>query len=365
MKYEVTGVLAEDPLRDLAIVALKTQKTGFPFLRISSRRPEQGERILVMGNPGGLDFTLSDGLISAVRNYRGLHEVIQISAPISPGSSGSPIMDLAGEVLALAFGGLSDGQNLNFGIGSTHIFNISSKAQKTVASVPAFGATDKAATYLKISRLIQVGFDAYAADNHDKALLIADEILELMPNLAEAHALRSAALEGLGDLDNALKAISRAIELEPEDPAYYRFRALILTSMRQFEQALKDNTKAIEMGGPQTASGYYFRSSTFKEMGNVRSALEDINNAIDLEPSDPTYYESRAGYHFELRDTPQAIADFRKALQLHTASRDKSAVQGLIYLLQGERDKGLECVREAARLGHKASKTAIENLNIQ
>jgi Trypsin-like peptidase domain len=67
----------------------------------------------VIGNPNGLQGTVSDGLIAAFREDRSL---IQITAPISPGSSGSPVLDETGQVIGVATLMEVDGQNLNFAI---------------------------------------------------------------------------------------------------------------------------------------------------------------------------------------------------------------------------------------------------------
>jgi serine protease Do len=73
----------------------------------------EGQRVLVIGNPNGLQGTVSDGLIAAFREDRSL---IQITAPISPGSSGSPVLDETGQVIGVATLMEVDGQNLNFAI---------------------------------------------------------------------------------------------------------------------------------------------------------------------------------------------------------------------------------------------------------
>jgi Trypsin-like peptidase domain len=69
--------------------------------------------VLVIGNPTGLQGTVSDGLIAAFRENRSL---IQITAPISPGSSGSPVLDENGLVIGVATLQRVEGQNLNFAI---------------------------------------------------------------------------------------------------------------------------------------------------------------------------------------------------------------------------------------------------------
>lgn len=84
---------------------------------------EPGEQIIVVGGPLGLANTLSDGIVSAVRTNseirgKGIEhpdlKFVQITAPISPGSSGSPVVSLKGQVIGNAVAGYIYGQNLNF-----------------------------------------------------------------------------------------------------------------------------------------------------------------------------------------------------------------------------------------------------------
>jgi|SRR5580692_5949148 serine protease Do len=93
------------PNADLAI--LKFFAVDVPYLRLgSSQSAVEGQHILVIGNPGGLQGTVSDGLISAFREDR---SYMQITAPISPGSSGSPVLDEEGKVIGVAVSQIVEG----------------------------------------------------------------------------------------------------------------------------------------------------------------------------------------------------------------------------------------------------------------
>lgn len=111
--YPVNTVVAEDRLNDLIMVSTTVPQGEFTPLQIVSETPQVGEKIVVIGNPLGLDHTVSDGIVSAFREKDG-RKMIQITAPISPGSSGSPVVNMKGEVIGVAFMQLIGGQNLNF-----------------------------------------------------------------------------------------------------------------------------------------------------------------------------------------------------------------------------------------------------------
>jgi serine protease Do len=114
-QFDVVEVLAASPEHDLALVRVEAQ--GLPPLSLGdSDAMRPGDPVVAIGNPLGLEDTVSNGLISAVRTIHEGAEVLQISAPIAPGSSGGPIFNDRGEVIGVAAAFLQRGQNLNFGV---------------------------------------------------------------------------------------------------------------------------------------------------------------------------------------------------------------------------------------------------------
>jgi len=119
--YHVLRVHGFDVDRDLAVFQLGRMKGGklerpsglHPLALGGSSGLRAGDRIATISSPRGLANTVSDGLVSAIRDDEG-DRMIQISAPISPGSSGAPVFDASGKVVGIATLQLSEGQNLNF-----------------------------------------------------------------------------------------------------------------------------------------------------------------------------------------------------------------------------------------------------------
>lgn len=73
-----------------------------------------GARAYAIGNPRGLENTMSDGIVSGIRKYRGTLEAIQTTAPISPGSSGGGLFDDQGRLIGITTFSVKEAQNLNF-----------------------------------------------------------------------------------------------------------------------------------------------------------------------------------------------------------------------------------------------------------
>ena len=131
-QFTVEGVLADDPKNDLVLLKLKGK--DLPFLTLgNSDKIEVGTRIAVIGSPLGLEGTLSEGIVSAVRDLLGEQRILQVTAAISPGSSGSPVLKADGDVIGVAMALLREGQSLNFAVPAVAIKMLLARAQENSA----------------------------------------------------------------------------------------------------------------------------------------------------------------------------------------------------------------------------------------
>jgi S1-C subfamily serine protease len=111
----VREVIAVDAEHDIAIV--RVDANDLPVLRLgNSRRVRAGDPVVAIGHPLGLEDTISNGLVSAVRKIDDSLTIFQISAPIAPGSSGGPLIDDQGRVIGISTATVARGQNINFGM---------------------------------------------------------------------------------------------------------------------------------------------------------------------------------------------------------------------------------------------------------
>ena len=114
--YDVDGVVAFDKARDLAVI--KAHGQNFRVVTLgNSDRVQVGEEIVAIGSPLSLESTVSSGIVSGIRTIKEEGgKFLQITAPISPGSSGGPLFNMAGEVVGITTLYLKGGENLNFAI---------------------------------------------------------------------------------------------------------------------------------------------------------------------------------------------------------------------------------------------------------
>jgi len=125
-KYDIEGITAVDPERDLVVLKISGARAGAVTLG-NSESVQVGETVYAVGNPQGLEGTFSQGIISSIREV-GTNKLLQITAPISPGSSGGPVLNGKGEVIGVSVATFRGGQNLNFAIPSNYLKTLLGKA---------------------------------------------------------------------------------------------------------------------------------------------------------------------------------------------------------------------------------------------
>jgi S1-C subfamily serine protease len=137
-KLPIDGTVGIDGTHDLAVLSVPTAKA--PQLPLGkSSDAAAGDEVYAIGNPQGLEGTFSAGIISGVRKI-GTDTIIQITAPISPGSSGGPVTNMKGEVIGVSVATFKGGQNLNFAIPSTCVESLLAKPTPVTALAKAMKA---------------------------------------------------------------------------------------------------------------------------------------------------------------------------------------------------------------------------------
>lgn len=246
--------------RDLAMLKVPVNITSYlpvpqkPTFKI-------GQRVVVIGNPKGLESALSDGIISGLRKISDeFGEVIQTTAPISPGSSGGPLLTLKGEAIGVTTFQVISGQNLNFAVPLASFVSelpnarwlsipqwrkelVRPEVDRTLAraiSEATSGHKELAKSLLRdVLRLDESNQDALLAlaricveewDNL-QALRLLKTYLNIDSTNAEAYEMQGIVLDKVGRPDQALQAYERALALDDRLPKA-RYEIIVLLALR-------------------------------------------------------------------------------------------------------------------------------------
>jgi S1-C subfamily serine protease len=127
-------VIGWDKALDLALI--KTEITPeYVFSVVDRVIPQVGDSVLAIGSPGGLEKTVTMGIVSALsRRFLQIGDVIQIDAAVNHGNSGGPVVDMSGRLVGIVFAGIEQYPGLNFAV----------PAERLAAALPAMLAGGKA-----------------------------------------------------------------------------------------------------------------------------------------------------------------------------------------------------------------------------
>src|ERR1035438_5366364 len=125
--YRVDSILGYEIDHDVA--AIQVSGASLPALSTETiEEPKVGDRVVAIGAPLGLESTVSEGIVSAIRDAGTMH-IIQTTASISPGSSGGPLLNEFGRVIGLTTSTVLNGQSINFVVSARHVSELLSRKQ--------------------------------------------------------------------------------------------------------------------------------------------------------------------------------------------------------------------------------------------
>src|ERR1041385_8018390 len=201
--YPVKGVLAVDAEGDIALLKIDAPANQIRPLPLDKTSPQEGESVVVIGNPLGLEGSVTNGIVSAVRDIPTFGRIIQITAPISSGSSGSPVVNMQGQVIGIATLQITGGQSVNFAIPSERISQLQVATIMSLADLVASTGRNKRA---KAVQFFRDGLSFLSKDDCEKALPYFEKAVESDSNYAEAWAQSGFCNEKLGKHAEALEA---------------------------------------------------------------------------------------------------------------------------------------------------------------
>lgn len=280
--YPIEGIAATDKANDLAL--LKVTAHGITPLPIGDSDSVQiGETVYVAGNPAGFEGTFSDGIISGRRESFTRKERLQMTAPISKGSSGGPVLNRKGEVIGISTALYNPllGQHIYFAVPSKALRKLLHRPGKSkpVASIKKTGS-----------------YTTYLLRGYEKA--------------------------SSGDYEGAIREFTRAIRSNPDYPAYGRYAALVgrgtaRNILGQHSRAIANFDAAILLRSDDVTV-YLGRGSARLALGKFASSIIDFNAVIRLEPKLAAGYCGRGAGRLGLGEVLTARKDLRIALRLAT-----------------------------------------------
>ncbi len=279
-KFTVRGVLAVDGEGDLALLQVEVPRGAAVPLQIGRAVPQEGESVVVIGNPYGLEGSVSNGIVSAIRVIAGYGKIIQITAPISPGSSGSPVVNMAGQVIGVATLQGAEGQSLNFAVPSDRITQLKIGEVQTFASLQAETQKNKRSA---AERLYSQGLAQLSRDDYGRALPYFEKATEADATYAEAWYQAGYCYGILGRHQDALKASRQAAKLRPDWAETYVNIGASSFALGQYKDAVDAYRQAnrLDESNPETQ---YSLGMSFNKLNRPDEEILAYRRAVAIKP---------------------------------------------------------------------------------
>lgn len=353
-EYPVKLVLAESEELDLIKVSVDIPEKATKFVEVTNTVPEVAERVLVVGNPFGLEQTVSEGVISGIRDIPTIGKVFQVSAPLHPGSSGGPVLNMKGQVIGIVIFGTWDAeQNMGFAVSGEQVLTLKLRKNKKslaewTSSVPE-REIDVWNLYLNGLMFIWVG-------EYEKSLDCFQKVIDANKFSAEAWFYAGYLYGKLGRHQEEIEAYKQTIRIRPVSlrehfilARAYFYLGMTYDELGRHLDAIEAFKRVIRIN-PDFADAHCNLGNVYAKLRRYEEAIEAYKQAIHIEPD-------RAGFHTNLGATygnlgryQQEIKAYRQAILIKPDYAKAYIGLGAAYDALGQYEAAIENSKQAIRI---------------
>ncbi len=279
--YPVAGLASLDEDGDLALLSVeappeRSRPVDFGPL------PEEAETIFVIGNPLKLEGSITNGIVSAIREVPNVGKIVQITAPVSHGNSGSPVFNLKGQVVGVVTIKVTNGQNINLAIAAARVVDLRAGNLEDVRKLPVNDRSGDLA-----DSLYRRGLDSLWLGNYDSALSYFENAVYKNPERADAWVQVGYCRVKQGKNEEAIRAYQQALQLQPDSVETHNKLGDAFYFAGRFSEAIESYKEAARLR-PHDAEAHYNLTLAYFEVGN--RSLELAQSRI-LRQLDEKLYE--------------------------------------------------------------------------
>jgi tetratricopeptide (TPR) repeat protein len=344
--YPVKAVLAENKEADLLKLEVAIPPSEIAWVPVSDALPEIAERVVVVGSPMGLEQTVSEGIVSSIRDLPPVGTVFQMSAPISPGSSGSPVVSTRGQVVGIATFQFVQGQNLNFAVAARQILTLRKFEPPKSVSEWTFAHLNN--TPRAVEALCQKGFSFSINGEDRKAVDYFKKATEEDPKDATAWSGLGSCYAGLANPEEAIAAYRQAVEVNPADETTRFYLANYYGKIGRYDDAIAAYREAIRIN-PRFEAAHFNLGVVFSRLGRHEEGKNEFEAVIRLNPEAASAYYNAGISYTELGRYQEAIAAQENALRLNPDFAPAYYAIGAAYAKLGKEKEGFTAYTDAIR----------------
>ena len=289
--YPAAGALALDEEGDLALLSVAMPAERAHSSEVTALLPDEGEKIFVIGNPLRLEGSVADGIVSAVREVPNFGRIIQITAPISHGNSGSPVFNMKGQVIGVVTIKVVNGQNISLALAAARLTSLRAGRLQLFDELASRAARRAADPEASAEWWYKNGLNSLWLGNYDGALDSFENVVNKNPNSVEAWIQVGYCKVKQGKNADAIRAYKQALRLRPNSVETYNKLGDAYYYASNFDEAIAAYKQAARLR-PDQPEAYYNLGMAYLELGDRNAALAQSRL---LEPLDAELYQKLLG----------------------------------------------------------------------
>ncbi|MEE4266010.1 MAG: tetratricopeptide repeat protein [Desulfobacteraceae bacterium] len=345
--YPIKLVVADNKATDLVKVLVDIPRQKIKWVKTADGLPSIAEQVLVVGSPMGLEQTVSEGIVSSIRTIPSIGDFFQMSAPISPGSSGSPVINLKGKVVGVATFQMVRGQNLNFAVSIKSVKKL--KPVKAGMSMSLWTFNNSLNQPGIAEKLCRQGFSFSINGEDQKALEFFEEAIATDPKNTMAWNGLGYCHVGLNNSTAAIKAYQQAIETNPTDETLYFTLGNYYVKLEQHQEAIKAYQQVIRLK-PDFEEAYFQLGVVYSRIGRLDEGTNAFETVIRLNPDAvPAHFNVGIAYAM-LGRYQDALKANQEALRVDPEFAPAHNNIGLLQKEFGNADLEIEAYKRAIRI---------------
>lgn len=345
--HPIKTVIAENQATDLIKVRVDIPPEKIHWLAVSPEAPLVAQHVVVVGSPMGLEQSVSDGIVSSVREIPGLGTFYQMSAPISPGSSGSPVVNLDGEVVGVATFQILQGQNLNFAIAGNSILDLTADQPGQSLSEWTFNQSNQKPRLAE--ELCRKGF-SFSIDGQDqKALEYFKLATQKFPNNTTAWYGLGYCYAGKNSETDAIEAYKQAIRTNPANALSHFHLGNYYYKIELYDEAIEAFRQVIAIN-PEFEAAHFNLGLVYNKLGRNEEAKKAFQNVVRINPRSKTGYYNIGVTSTKLGQYEQAVAAYKKAIEIQPEFTEAHFNMGVVYGELGNIQDEMGAYKKAIRV---------------
>jgi len=303
----------------------------------SSKSLKVGQKVFAVGAPRGLELTLSEGIVSSLREVKG-GRYLQISAPISPGSSGGGLFDSSGHLIGLPTFYISEGQQLNFAVPVEWVKVLPQRHSAGKNSKDSIGLSWLMKAIVFEGKKDWLGL-----------LRNAQEWTTKHPDHAIAWFSLGVAHSEVKEYIDAVKAYQQALRIYQDYVDAWNNLGLVYFDSNQYAKAIDAYQQALRID-PDNANAWFNLGTVYTASNQYAKAIEAYQQALRINPEDANAWSKLGLVYAYSNQGTKAIEAYQQALRINPEDAEAWYNLGVIYKITGQISRATDVYRRLKNL---------------